>query len=120
MIILILFSYQNSDTIIDCTVDTAWIDLLVNTEESLFLFSFLANEKRAFLLYYCIPLLSGRVSDDSFMHLAFLVGGIYRLLKDSISEEDVLEASTFLKLYCVQAPRFYGGNKQVSNLCQFT
>lgn len=111
---------QNSDTIIDCTVDTARIDLLVNIEESLFLFSFLANEKRAFLLYYCIPLLCGRLRDDSFMHLAFLVGGIYRLLKDSISEQDVLEASAFLKLYCAQAPRFYGANKHVSNLCQFT
>ena len=43
MIILILFSYQNNDTIIDqCTVYTAWIDLLLNIEEShlsIFLFS---------------------------------------------------------------------------------
>ena len=76
-------------------------------------FFFSANEKRAFLLFYCLPLLFGRLEDSSFLHLAFLVGGIYRLLKDSISKADIEEAGAFLKLYCAQAPRVYGENEPV-------
>ena len=36
------------------------------------------------------------------------VGGESRLLKDSISKSDLEEAGVFLKLYCAQAPSFYG------------
>lgn len=67
-----------------------------------------ANEKRAFLLYYSIPLLTERLNETCLLHLAFLVGGVYRLLKDSISKIDLEEAGVFLKLYCAQAPYFYG------------
>ena len=67
-----------------------------------------ANEKRAFLLYYSIPLLFQRMDEKCFLHLAFLVGGVYRLLTDSISKTDLEEAGIFLKLYCAQAPYFYG------------
>jgi len=72
------------------------------------LFFFSANEKRAFLLYYSIPLLSERLNETSLLHLAFLVGGVYRLLKDSISQNDLEEAGVFPKLYCAQAPYIYG------------
>ena len=71
-------------------------------------FSFSANEKRAFLLYYSIPLLVERLDETCFLHLAFLVGGIYRLLKDSISKTDLEGAGVLLKLYCAQAPYVYG------------
>ena len=67
-----------------------------------------ANEKRAFLLYYSLPLLFERLEEQCLLHLAFLVGGVYRLLQDSISEADMQEADIFLKLYCAQAPYFYG------------
>ena len=69
---------------------------------------FSANEKRAFLLYYSLPLLFERVDEQCLSHLAFLVGGVYRLLKDSISQTDLQEAGVFLKLYCAQAPYLYG------------
>lgn len=71
-------------------------------------FSVSANEKRAFLLYYSLPLLFERLEEQSLLHLAFLVGGVYRLLKDSIPEADLQEAGVFLRLYCAQAPYFYG------------
>ena len=71
-------------------------------------FCFSANEKRAFLLYYSIPLLSERLNETCLLHLAFLVGGVYRLLKESISKIDLEEAGVFLKVYCAQAPFFYG------------
>ena len=70
-------------------------------------FSVSANEKRAFLLYYSLPLLFERLEEQSLLHLAFLVGGVYRLLKDSIPEADLQEAGVFLRLYCAQAPYFY-------------
>ena len=75
------------------------------------LFFFSANEKRAFLLYYSIPLLSERLNETRLLHLAFLVGGVYHLLKDSISKNDLEEAGVFLKLYCAQAPYFYGEHR---------
>lgn len=70
-------------------------------------FCFSANEKRAFLLYYSIPLLTERLNETCLLHLAFLVGAVYRLLKDSISKIDLEEAGVFLKLYCAQAPYFF-------------
>ena len=60
---------------------------------------FPANEKRAFLLYYSLALLFERTKERSLSHSAFLVGGVYHLLKDSISETDMQEADVFLKLY---------------------
>lgn len=77
-----------------------------------------ANEKRAFLLYYSIPLLTERLNETCLLHLSFLVGGVYRLLKDSISKIDLEEAGVFLKLYCAQAPYFYGKRFQTFNLHQ--
>lgn len=79
---------------------------------------FPSNEKRAFLLYYSLPLLFGRIEEGSLLHLAFLVGGLYRLLKDSISETDLQEAGVFLKLYCAQAPLLYGERFQTFNIHQ--
>ena len=39
-----------------------------------------------------------------------LTGGIFRLLKQSISQEELCEAHTYLKLFAAQAPVFYGKN----------
>ena len=67
-----------------------------------------ASEKRAFLLFYAVPLLVDRLPLDHFHFLAYLCGGVFRLLKHSISQEDLREAHTFLKLFVAQAPVLYG------------
>ena len=71
---------------------------------------FTASEKRAFLLYYATPLLSSFLPSDHLFFLMLLTGGIFRLLKQSISPEELSEASVYLKLFTAQAPVFYGKN----------
>ena len=41
-------------------------------------------------------------------HLALLVGGLFRLLKESITPEDREKSASFLKLFCAQAASLYG------------
>ena len=67
-----------------------------------------ASEKRAFLFYYATPLLSGYLPFDHHFFLMLLTGRIFRLLKQSISQEELHEAHAFLKLFTAQAPVFYG------------
>ena len=43
-----------------------------------------ASEKRAFLLYYAVPLLSSYLPPDLLFFLMMLTGGLFRLLKQSI------------------------------------
>ncbi|XP_044171989.1 uncharacterized protein LOC114958965 [Acropora millepora] len=47
-----------------------------------------------------------------------LTGGIFRLLKQSISPEELNEACVYLKLFTAQAPVFYGKQFQTFNVHQ--
>ncbi|XP_068680848.1 uncharacterized protein [Montipora foliosa] len=47
-----------------------------------------------------------------------LTGGVFRLLKQSITQTELQEASTYLKLFCAQAPVFYGKQFQTFNVHQ--
>ena len=51
------------------------------------------------------------------VHLMLLVGGVYRLLKESISLHDRESSAAFLKLFCAQASALYG--MQPRNLLTF-
>lgn len=77
-----------------------------------------ASEKRAFLLYYATPLLSGYLPSDHLFFLMLLTGGMFRLLKQSISQQELNEAHTYLKLFTAQAPVFYGKQFQTFNVHQ--
>lgn len=72
------------------------------------LFFFSASEKRAFLLYYAVPLLSSYLPSDHLFFLMMLTGGLFRLLKQSISRGELKEACIYLKLFAAQAPVLYG------------
>ena len=78
------------------------------TEVKLVSALFVASEKRAFLLFYAVPLLSSYLPNDHLIFLMYLCGGLFRLLKRSISSEDLREARTYLKLFVAQAPVLYG------------
>ncbi|CAB4006609.1 Hypothetical predicted protein [Paramuricea clavata] len=77
-----------------------------------------ASEKRAFLLFYAVPLLRNRLPPDHLVFLMYLCGGLFRLLKKSISREDLQEAHTYLKLFVAQAPVLYGKQFQTFNVHQ--
>ena len=80
---------------------------------------FSASEKKNFLLYYAVPLLLEHLPQVHVNHLMFLVGGTYRLLKKSISGEDMDDAACYLKLFCAQASALYGMqyNQPVHHAC---
>ena len=42
------------------------------------------------------------------LHLMLLVGGIYRLLKETISLQERESSASCLKLFCAQAATLYG------------
>lgn len=77
-----------------------------------------ASEKRAFLLYYATPLLSRYLPSDHHLFLMLLTGGMFRLLKQSISQEELHEAHTYLRLFTAQAPFFFGKQFQTFNVHQ--
>ncbi|XP_068727677.1 uncharacterized protein [Montipora capricornis] len=77
-----------------------------------------ASEKRSFLLYYAIPLLRGYLQSDHLFFLMLLSGGVFRLLKKSISQDELQEAHAYLKLFVAQAPVFYGLKFQTFNVHQ--
>ncbi|KAK3744830.1 hypothetical protein QZH41_008812 [Actinostola sp. cb2023] len=77
-----------------------------------------ASEKRAFLLYYSVPLLMGRLPEEYLNHYNLLVGAIFRLLKSSITPVNLQQASLYLKLYCAQASGLYGERFQTYNFHQ--
>lgn len=68
MITLILFSYQKIILVtVQCTLHK-FIGLYILKRVS-FCFSFSGNEKRAFLVYYCLPLFFGRLSGNTLLSL---------------------------------------------------
>lgn len=77
-----------------------------------------ASEKRAFLLYYAVPLLSSYLPSDHLLVLMMLAGGLFRLLKQSISRGELQEAHTYLKLFFAKAPVLYGNQFQTFNVHQ--
>lgn len=59
-----------------------------------------ASEKKNFLLYYAVPLLMKYLPDMYVLHLMLLVGGIYGLLKETISLQE-RESSAYALSYFV-------------------
>lgn len=65
-----------------------------------------ASEKKALLLYYSIPILVGRLPEKYMQHYMLLVGAIHRLLKCSISPNDLEEAPHFSQALLCTSARF--------------
>ena len=74
-----------------------------------------ASELKAFLYYYCIPILSTIMSPEYFNHLLLFVNDLYLLNADSISEEMILEAEHCLNEFVTQFERLYGCKYMVMN-----
>lgn len=77
-----------------------------------------ASEKKNFLLYYAVPLLLKHLPDIYVLHLMLLVGGIYRLLKETISLQERESSASCLKLFCAQAATLYGPQFMTYNVHQ--
>lgn len=68
---------------------------------------FKATELQAWLLYYAVPCLQGILPDIFLEHFALLSEGVYLLLKDHITEEDLERAETVLKIFYRQFCTLY-------------
>ena len=78
-----------------------------------FSYLFPASEKRAFLLYYATPLLSRYLPSGHRLFLMLLTGGMFKLLKQSISQDELHEAHTYLRIFTAEAPFFFGKHYNV-------
>lgn len=75
-----------------------------------------ANEWRAWLLFYSIPCLQEILAPKYFKHFSLLVSGIYLLLKDSISEEELLFAEECLCQFVDKFQSLYSLSRMTFNV----
>ena len=106
-----------------------WNDLIIS-QLRLFLNSFIsrvprsledlghfkASEYKSFLLYYGLPCLLGILPDEYYQYFLLLVQAVFSLLKESITERDLKQASALLKHFCLNMSVFYGKRYETSNV----
>lgn len=66
-----------------------------------------ASEFRAWLLYYSVVCLKGKLPNEYFKHWCLLVNAIFLLLKEEISEEDLNNAEAMLVQFVKDVGRLY-------------
>lgn len=69
---------------------------------------FKATELQAWLLYYALPCLSGYLPAKYLQHFAHLSEGIHLLLKDCITEPDLVRAEALLNIFYRDFCKLYG------------
>lgn len=69
---------------------------------------FKATELQNWLLFYSLPCLNGYLDEIYLEHLALLSEGIFLLLGDNITEDDLMKAETLLDLFYEQFSTLYG------------
>ena len=69
---------------------------------------FKASEYRAFLLYYCLPVLTGILPAQYWDYYCLLVVAISALLSESISSNQISYCSQLLNKFCAQFSTLYG------------
>lgn len=77
-----------------------------------------ASEFKSFLLYFGVPCLFGVLPDYLLNHYILLVQGTFLLLKDSISEQELVEAETCLQSFVEHFAGFYGSRYLTLNIHQ--
>ncbi len=75
-----------------------------------------ASEYRAWLLYYCLPVLSNLLPSDYIYHLSLLVSAMHILLGDIISIADVKIAQEQLNLFFYLVPELYNEELCTANM----
>lgn len=75
-----------------------------------------ASEFRAWLLYYCIPVLSDILPADYIYHLSLLVSAMHILLGDAIPSADIDTAHDLLLRFYSLMPKLYSRNICTANI----
>ena len=66
-----------------------------------------ASEYRAWLLYYCLPVLHGILPSDYVHHLSLLVSSVHILISDSITNSSLCDAQSLLESFYSLLPNLY-------------
>lgn len=69
---------------------------------------FTAHELRMWLFHYSPIVLNGILPDLFYQHHLLLVEGLYLLLVDSVTRENVTQSTRLLRHYCFLFSSFYG------------
>ncbi|XP_064467816.1 uncharacterized protein LOC135385485 [Ornithodoros turicata] len=77
-----------------------------------------ATEWKYWLLYYALPCLQGVLPDRFLRHFALLSHSTYLLLKKTVTERDIAQASKLLKTFVQQVSALYGEAAATFNVHQ--
>lgn len=77
-----------------------------------------ASEWKWWLLFYSVPCLHGILPTDYLEHFCLLVNGIFLLLKDNISRDDLKVAMSNLSQFVYQVEELYGLEAMTFNIHQ--
>lgn len=75
-----------------------------------------ASELRSWLLFYSVPVMYGFLADDYFQHFLLLVEGIFLLLQDSISPDDLSKSEKLIQHFCFMFGQLYGARYELINV----
>ncbi|KAG0434329.1 hypothetical protein HPB47_019180 [Ixodes persulcatus] len=75
-----------------------------------------ASEWEAWLLYYCLPCLRDILPEELLEHFALLVSGLYLLLQNHVTLEDVDISTTKITKFVVLMQYHYGEAQMTSNV----
>ena len=81
---------------------------------------FTGSELRAWLLFYCVPVLEGVLNDEYLEHLCYLVAAFHLLLGDCISGQDLTFANECLVKFYSKAEELYGNQVIILIRLKFT
>lgn len=73
-----------------------------------YILSFSASEMRNWLLFYGLPCLDGILPEKYFRNFSYLVNGVYLLLKDEITRQEIVIADYCLSNFYLYAEIYYG------------
>ncbi|KAK3919885.1 Halomucin [Frankliniella fusca] len=77
-----------------------------------------ANEFRSFLLYFSLVVVAPYLKDEYLQHWMLFVQGIFLLITESISENNLLTAEALLRLFVRELGTLYGDSQYVYNVHQ--
>lgn len=75
-----------------------------------------ASEWRAWLLFYCVPVLSGMLPQQYIKHLSLLVSSVFILLQEQITFDDINKADEMLFEFVARFQIFFGKSQMTFNV----
>ena len=72
------------------------------------MFYIVGSQLREWLLFFSLPVLTGKLPRDYLKHFSLLIAAVHTLLADTISPVDLSNVESFLKDFYTKLPQLYG------------